>query len=295
MKRITYIVLAVIVLLCGCEYHPYYDGQKFRIYNNRHGLIEADGTHMYVPLVDKRKFVIDVYGGKGRNHSIVVDDPKCLSYTYEAAKVDGGLLGDGIIPTRVTINPLEVGDTSIRISDDDTGESIQVFIHVVKAYSTMEVYKTHGSMQPGIVFAFEYRSKNDVVKICRFNEETYEIDFMYDARYKFLDYDTTVAFELTYLADADGQPDAAGNETVKRFLVLYEDGGDSGYPFGMLREMNLNYLPITRAYYPDEDYEYYQEFIFVDITDDEKYDLNSPETKYFHTSSAQINMLSNND
>lgn len=295
MKRTIYIVLAVMLLLCGCDYHPYHDGQKFRIYNSSYGLIETDGTHMYVPLVDKRKFVIDVYGGKGRNHSIVVDDPKCLSYTYEAAKVDGGLLGDGIIPTRVTINPLEVGDTSIRISDDDTGESIQVFIHVVKAYSTMEVYKTHGSMQPGIVFAFEYRSKNDVVKICRRNEETDNIEFMYDAKFRFLDRNTTVAFELTYLADADGQPDAAGNETVKRFLVLYEDGGDSGYPFGMLREMNLNYLPITRAYYPDEDYEYYQEFIFVDITDDEFSNQEPSEMKCFYVRSAQLNPLIDNE
>lgn len=274
-----------MLFLSGCDYHPYHDGQKFRIYNSRYGMIETDGTHMYVPIVTPKDFVIEVYGGKGKKHNVVVDDPQYVSYTYEKADVEGGLFGDGIIPTKLIINPLELGDTSILISDEDTGESIQVFIHVIRAYSTMEVLETQNSLEKGIVFAFEYESPSDVVKICRMNEETYNIEFMYDARFRFLDYDSTVAFELTYLADADGQPSADGEETVKLFMVQFYEGGDFGDAYEMLRLINLGHLPITRAAMPDWEYEYYEWLKFVEITDD------GTTNDFFYTRSAQLNPI----
>ena len=294
MKKAIYLVLAAMLLLCGCEYHPYYDGQKFRIFSNRYGLIETDGTHMYVPIKNRRDFTIEVYGGKGKKHNIVVDDPRYVSYTYVKASVEGGLFGDGVQPTKVIINPLELGDTSIRISDEDTGESILVYLHVISPYNMLEVYKTDNSLDKGTILAFEFESQSDVVKICRRDEATDEIDYLYDAKFRFLDYDNTLAFELTYLADADGQPDADGVETVKLFLVQFAEGG-FGYAIEMLTYMNLNYLPITRAYKPDIEYEYDVHFRLTDITDAEISNQEPSEIKCFYVRSAQLNPLIDNE
>ena len=74
MKRFIYSTIAAMLMLCGCEYHPYYDGQPLRIYNYEYGVIEADGVHINVPIVSRREFEISIYGGKGKNHNVAVDN-----------------------------------------------------------------------------------------------------------------------------------------------------------------------------------------------------------------------------
>jgi len=53
MKRYILAAIAVLVMMSGCEYHPYYDGQILRVYQAKYGLIEADGAHLNVPVADK--------------------------------------------------------------------------------------------------------------------------------------------------------------------------------------------------------------------------------------------------
>ena len=67
-----YMTIAVLLMVTGCEYHPFYDGQKLRIYNNDHGLIEADGAHLYVPVAGRTPFEIEIYGGAGKNHKVTL-------------------------------------------------------------------------------------------------------------------------------------------------------------------------------------------------------------------------------
>ena len=40
MRKFIYMAIAVLLMATGCEYHPYYDGQKLRVYNMDHGVIE---------------------------------------------------------------------------------------------------------------------------------------------------------------------------------------------------------------------------------------------------------------
>ena len=47
MKRMIYAALAAVLMISACDsYHPYYDGQQFRIYHYDYGVIEADGVNM---------------------------------------------------------------------------------------------------------------------------------------------------------------------------------------------------------------------------------------------------------
>ena len=85
-----------LLAFAGCEYHPYYDGQKLRVYNMEHGVIEADGTHLYVPIVGRYDFEIEIYGGAGKNHKVTLADQEYFRYTYKEADVDNGFLGEGI-------------------------------------------------------------------------------------------------------------------------------------------------------------------------------------------------------
>lgn len=288
MNRIIYTAILLMLTLSGCEYHPYYDGQPFRVFNNSHGLIETDGTHIYVPIADRMPFKIEIYGGKGKNHNVTIADPEYLGFSYLKADVDGGFMGEGIIAATITLNPQALGETSMTITDEDTGESIQLYVHIVKAYRMMEVRSTRNSLKVGTVLGFEYMSKNDVVRIGWRNPSTGILEDVVDAKYRFLDYDTTVALELTYLADEDGQPDPAGTETVRRFLVQYDGGYDSGSPLQMMYSMNLDYLSFQTRAYMDDEVEYLSSLQFLDITDDENADPSLPETKVFFTRSAEL-------
>ena len=103
MKKFIYAAIAVILMASGCEYHPYYDGQKLRVYNMDHGVIESDGTHLYVPIVARKAFEIEIYGGAGKNHKVTLADHEYFSYTYKEADVDNGFLGEGVYPATLTL------------------------------------------------------------------------------------------------------------------------------------------------------------------------------------------------
>lgn len=289
MRKIIYMAIAVLLMAAGCEYHPYYDGQKLRVYNRDHGVIETDGTHLYVPIVDRQAFEIEIYGGAGKHHKVTLADQEYFSYTYKEADVDNGFLGEGVYPATLTLEPLQLGDTSMTIADEDTGESIQLYVHIIEAFNMIEIFDSHGSLAAGNVLAFDYVSGSDLVKIARKDQETGTMELIVEGRFRFLDYDSTVALELSYPADSEGQPDASGAETVKRFLVEFQEGGVYGSARGMLHLMNLNDVMLhTRLYMPDYEFEYNEKFRFVDITDNENPDMESPDTRIFYAFSAKL-------
>ena len=288
MRRIIYIVTAAVLMASACNsYHPYYDGQKFRIYQQDCGVIETDGTHLYVPIVNTDLFTIEIYGGKGSNHKVDVEDPEFLGYTYRQAEVSGGPFGDGIQPATVILEPQKLGDTALTISDEDTGESIHLYIHIIKAYSMMKVFNTKNSLEAGTVLAFEYASEGETLKMCRITEEGMRPEYVCDAKCRFLDRDTTFVMELTYPADENEQPDPQGTETVKRFLAEFENGHGAYGAYSMLRYMNLDYIPVqTKDVHIEDDY--YEKFSFIDVTEDEHPDPESPDTKIFYATSATL-------
>lgn len=289
MRKFIYMAIAVLLMVTGCEYHPYYDGQKLRVYNNKHGLIEADGTHLYVPVVGRIPFEIEIYGGAGKNHKVTLADPDYFKYTYKKAGVDNGFMGEGIYPAILTLEPLQLGDTSMTIADEDTGESIQLYVHIIEAFNMMEISDSRGSLAAGTVLAFDYQKDSDIVRIAGKDPETGSHELIVNGRFRFLDYGSTVALELTYPADSEGQPDASGKETVRRFLVEFHEGGVYGTARGMLYVMNLNDMSLhTRAYMPDYEIEYNEKFRFIDITDNENPDMESPDTRIFYASSARL-------
>ena len=71
----------------------------------------------------------------------------------------------------------------------------------------MEIHESQNSLAKGTVLAFEFPSASDVVKICRRNQDSGEMELLQESKCTFHDCDSTVVMELTYIADADGQPD----------------------------------------------------------------------------------------
>lgn len=289
MKRYILAAIAVLMILSGCEYHPYYDGQILRVYQIRYGLIENDGAHLYVPIESTRPYVLEIYGGKGKKHKVTVSDPELLAVIYREASVDA-FLGEGIGPANLTLQPRQLGDTSMEILDEDTGESITINIHIVKAYNMMEIHATQNSLAIGTVIAFDYPSPSEDIKMCRKNQENGDLEYLFDAKCRFHDCDTTVMMELTYLADEYEQPDVHGTEITKKFLVQSEEGYVTGDPYYTLDMMNLHYMTIlTRAV--EDEYvrlEYNYRFRFIDITENENPDLLSPDSKIFYATSAKL-------
>ena len=133
MKRTIYAVLVAMVLLTGC-YHPYYDGQKFRVYHADCGLVESDGTHMYIPLQSDKPCVLELYGGYGKKHEVKIEDPEYLDYSYSKGRIEkNGVVEDpSITPAVVTLLPKKIGDTAIILTEGDTKESITIYVHICK-------------------------------------------------------------------------------------------------------------------------------------------------------------------
>ena len=289
MKRYIIAAIAVLMILSGCEYHPYYDGQILRVYQANYGLIETDGAHLNVPLFDKDAYTLEIYGGKGKNHKVTISDPELLSYTYKNASIES-FMGDGVEPAQLTLQPKQLGNTSIDILDEDTGESINIYLHIVKVYNMLEIHDSRNSLSIGTVVAFEYPSSSEDIKICSRNRENGEFEYLLDAKCRFHDCDTTVMMELVYPSDESGQPAINGTEVTKRYLVQYEEGYVSGEAYYTLRTMNLDYMTVqTRAardYYIEENYNV--GFRFIDITDDENQDPESPDAKIFFARSAKL-------
>ena len=151
----------------------------------------------------------------------------------------------------------------------------------------MKVFNTKNSLEAGTVLAFEYASEGETLKMCRITEEGMRPEYVCDAKCRFLDRDTTFVMELTYPADENEQPDPQGTETVKRFLAEFENGHGAYGAYSMLRYMNLDYIPVqTKDVHIEDDY--YEKFRFIDVTEDEYPDPESPDTKIFYATSATL-------
>ena len=276
MKKLIYIVLAAVMAFTGCKYNPYYDGQQFRMYNSESGLIETDGCHIYVPIASSNPYVLEFYGGKGKSHTINISDPEYLSYSYEKESVTNKVMdGLEVNPAKVTLIPNMLGDTEITVTDNGTGESLHVYVHIIRAFHMLEVRDTKNSLAKGIILAFEYDAPDDVVKICRRISESSGIEYMFDGRYRFINYQTTVALELEFTADEAGQPSAAGVQTVRTYMVEFKGGGVYGSPYGMMNCLHMKEIPLQTRDVVDE-FEFYHEFQFVDITDGKESNPDSP-------------------
>lgn len=289
MKRMIYAVSAVMMILSGCEYHPYYDGQPFRIYNDDFGLLESDGGHAYVPIVSAYPYVLEFYGGEGKNHSVEVADPDVLGYTYREKDLQNNFIdGTQLITASVILHPKQIGETSLTVTDQDTGESVQIYVHVCEAYKVMEVYKGGETFETGTILAFSYLSDSNDAKICRGSEEKLEV--MTEARYEFLSMEDLLYLELFFSADSEGKPSSDGTEIRKLYQVRFEDG-DSYSSWSMMEMLNLGeYQLQTRAaeakeLLPDN---YYFDFAFVDVTDVDAPSLDTVPGDTFYASSTRL-------
>lgn len=283
MKRIIYAALAAMMMLSGCEYHPFYDGQKFRVSHKDYGLLESDGAHIYVPHQLDEPFVLSLYGGWGKSHHIEIEDQECLGYSYEKGDVKkSGFDGPDMIAAGVTLIPKKIGDTVIRITEETTGESISIFVHVCEAYKAIKVYETQNSLAVGTLLAFRYGGVDDVVKICREDSETGAIEHIVDGRYAFVDHGATVHLEMTFPADEAGQPCAGGAEISKEYDIEFKYGGTYGTANGMMERLNLLDFPLAT-----KSSSHYN-FQFVDITGGIVPDTSLPDTRIFYVRSAEI-------
>lgn len=300
-KYYIYAAVAALMILSGCEYHPYYDGQEFFVNDSMtNTVIDKDGQDIIISLQYDEPYVLECYGGKGKNYTITVSDPDCLGYSLNKSDVETPPFDFKAVPASVTLLPKKLGDTSITIKDDDTGESIQLNVHIHTGYHVFQLSESEFFFND-TVFAFIYGGEDDVLKICKGSIYTRVIEPVVDGRYAFVDIDGMLYFEMTYPADENGRPLEGGEETFRRYQVqLYDWWGQySVYePSDMLSDMNLQDIrPVTKeTAFPDIKYE---NFRFVDATDHdgplseflEPYnpeDHASPRFRYFYTQSARL-------
>ena len=274
MKRFIYAAIAVTIILTGCEYHPFYDGQSFGVYAPNVGLIRTDGTTINVPIVDRSPYVLEFYGGMGKNHNITVADPDCLDYVYEESDIKSSVGDTDVVPSSITLQPKKKAETSITIEDIDTGESVTIKVCIKDSYKAAEVMTGNDTFLSRTLFVFDYFGSDDVVKICRRTAKQGEIEHVVDGRYEFVSepdelYGDVLYFEITYPADETGKPSAGGVETFKRYLVGYEGGG-YGSARWQMELLNLIVFRLTTKM-SDPSYEYNAVLRFVDVTGMEDY------------------------
>lgn len=294
MKRLIYAAVVALSCLCGCEYNPYYDGQKMCItYDYFFDPIDSDGEHIYLTLENEYPPQIHIYGGKGKNHRIEVSDPSVMSYTYTESSVERAAFDYAYInEALITLIPLRKGETSMTITDEDTGESIMVHIHFCDTWNALEVKGGESVFSKGTVFAFAYGGRDDVVKICRGNVEKKDITHVADGRYRFVSINDCLCFEITYPADEDGLPSSSGEDVFRRYLVQNYGGGNWGDAVYMLRNIGLGNLRLeTREIYepimPDQD-EYYYAFQFTDVTDLDQSEIVPDEPGYSDSDESEV-------
>lgn len=272
MKKYIYAFIAAMMMLIGCEeYHPFYDGQEFCIEDGVTGLlIEKDGEHIYMPLPydPDRPYMIECYGGKGKNYTITVSDPECLDYELEVSDVETPPFNWEVIPTKITLLPKKIGDVSLTVKDDDTGESYQINVHVCEAYHALELdYDNEAIFGGQVVLAFSYGGTDDVLHFCKGHAYSYDLEPFAKGNYSFVTIGGMLYFEMTYQADEDGLPAAEGTETFRRLQVQYGYGSMDD-PEVLLMHMNLSGVPVatkeTAVVQPDF---YSYSFRFVDVTD----------------------------
>ena len=300
MKRFIYAALAAMVILSGCEeYHPFYDGQAFCINDAMTGIVmEKDGEHVYVPLQYDEFYVIECYGGKGKNYTVTVSDPECLDYSLEVGHVDTPLFDWDVIPTQITLTPKMTGDVSLTVRDDDTGESIQMNVHIGDAFHAFQFdYVSEGIFEGTEALAFRYGGVDDVLYFCKGSVFNYDVEPFAQGKYSFMTDNGFLYLEMTFLADEEGKPSETGVETFKRYQVQRSWGADD--PATLLMYMNLSDFQVKTKdlVVPDN---YYYNFLLVDVTDMElpltewveSYDWVEGELvkyrDYFHINSAKL-------
>ena len=265
MKKYIYAAIAAMMILCGCnEYHPFYDGQAFCINNAMTGIvIENDGEHLYVPLQYDEPYEIECYGGKGKNYTVTVSDPQCLEYSLEPGHVDTPLFDWDVIPTIITLNPVKQGDISLTVKDDDTGETIQMNVHIKDACHAISLGSyPEGAFEDVDAFAFRYGGTDDVIYFCTGSPFNYDVEPYAQGRYSFVTNNGFLYLEMTYLADQQGKPAETGVETFKRYQVQKTWGTED--PATILMQMNLFDFQVKAQVQPDV---YYYDFLLVDVTD----------------------------
>lgn len=292
MKKSFLAVFAALCISGGCEYHPYYDGQEFRVYCSEFGLLEAEGEHIYVPLYSTEPYALECYGGKGKNHSVEVADPGILGYSYAPSGVDSRPFDSPeILPASVLLEPLQYGNTSISITDGDTGESVTVYVHICEAAKAIEVYEGNATFETGTVFAFRYGVDSDVVNFCRGNVRDGKLEQIAEGRYAFLDINGLLHLELSYPADENGKLAAEGRENVKLYQVTFNNGASYGTE-SMMAMLNMQAYPVLM---PDtkvivEQDNHYSRFCFIDVTgrDPSSMDSIDPDIPTFYAYSARL-------
>ena len=300
MKRCIYAAVAALIILSGCEYHPYYDGQEFFVNDSMtNTVIDNDGEDIIISLQYDEPYILECYGGKGKNYTITISDPDCLDYSLSKSDVETPPFDFNVIPTEITLLPKKLGETSITIKDDDTGESIQLNVHIHTGYHVLQLSETQFFFND-TVFAFIYGGEDDVLKVCQGSIYTRRIRPEVDGRYAFVEIDGLLYFEIRYPADENGRPLEGGEETFRRYQVqLYDWWNYVVYdPSRMLSDMNLQDIrPVTKeTAVPEIKYE---NFRFVDVTDYEgslsgyvePYNPetpSSPKFNYFYTQSARL-------
>lgn len=287
MRKSVTALLAALMILIGCEYHPYYDGQEFYVYNSECGLLKGDGGHVVVPIASDLPYVLTFYGGKGENHSIEVSDPEILDYEYVESDVKITVGDADVIPASVTLLPGQLGDTYLTVRDDDTGEIVRILVHVCEAYKAIQVYEGGKIFGKETMFVFRYPQEDDVVSICIRNAEEYDVELVTEGTYKFMDIEGLLYFEVFFPADEDGRPAAEGNIVRKLYKVCFTDT-NSYYSDLMLSNLNMDgYTIHTKATSGSTD-NYTSRFMFIDLTDA---DLSSFELVYddcFYAYSARL-------
>ena len=272
MKKYIYAAVVAMMIFSGCEeYHPFYDGQEFCIQDDMTGvLIEKDGEHIYVPVLydPDKPYEMECYGGKGKNYTITVSDPECLDYEIEISDVETPPFNWEVIPTRITLLPKKVGDVSLTVKDDDTGESYQINVHVCETYHALELEYDRDALFGGrMLLAFRYGGTDDVLHFCNGHAYSYEVEPFAEGKYSFVTIGGMLYFEMTYQADEEGFPVAEGTETFRRLQVQYGYGYMDS-PDVLLMHMNLSGVPVATketAVVLPEFYSY--TFRLVDVTD----------------------------
>lgn len=292
MRRLIYTACAALMILGGCTgYHPYYDGQKFRIYNEECGFIRTDGQHAYVPIADEEPFILDFYGGKGKNHTITVSDPDILDYSYTESDVKNTIGNPDIITAGITLLPKQIGDTSITITDDDTDESIQLFVHVCEVFKAIRICQGDSVFETGTVLAFSYPFEDDIVNIGTGNATEDDIEFYTTGRYRFFvdPEEERLYFEIIFPADGNGRPSVTGESSRKLYLVTNDDIPWYSY-YTLMSRLRLSDYPLTytKASGPETNNDDIL-FRFIDVTDKEKPDTGEiSENESFCTYRARI-------
>lgn len=286
MKKTLYAVLAAIIILSGCEYHPYYDGQKFRVYNSLYGFIRSDSQVIAIPVEGGIPYFLSLYGGYGRHHSVEVSDPEILGYSYDKGFVKPVPFDYPDIETaNVTLLPARLGQTSVRVSDEDTGESEMIKIKVCESYHALEINNDNSPFEEGTFFAFRYGGVDNVLRICKGDIAAMDYKHIADGTYRFVEYNGVLSLEITYPADENGCPDPVGQDTFRKYLVQAYYGGTYGDNSLMMEYLNLSKLSVaTRASFDEMDVYYNNSFRVVDITDG----TNPENAEHFYMSSATI-------